>query len=79
VLCIDETGDVKKGQTTDYTSRQDIGKLGAVANGVVSVNAYGVLDGITFPLRFQVFKPQRRLKPADTYQSKPTIASGLVR
>lgn len=29
VLCIDETGDVKKGRTTDYVARQYIGKLGA--------------------------------------------------
>ncbi len=43
------------------------------------MNAYGVLDNVTFPLLFQVFKPDRRLKPDDTYQSKPTIASTLVR
>ncbi len=28
---------------------------------------------------FQVFKPDRRLKPDDTYQTKPSIASVLVR
>jgi len=27
VLCIDETGDLKKGKTTDYVSRQYIGNL----------------------------------------------------
>ncbi len=79
VLCIDETGDQKYGNVTDYVSRQYIGNLGAVETGLVSVNAYGVLDSVTFPLLFQVFKPERRLKPDDTYQSKPNIASELVR
>ncbi len=79
VLCIDETGDQKYGTVTDYVSRQYIGNLGAVETGLVSVNAYGILDTITFPLLFQVFKPDRRLKPDDTYQTKPTIASHLVR
>lgn len=79
VLCIDETGDLKKGKTTDYVARQYIGSLGAVDRGVVSVSAYGVLDTITFPLRFQVFKPESRLKPEDAYQSKPTIAIDLVK
>jgi SRSO17 transposase len=79
VLCIDETGDQKYGIVTDYVSRQYIGNLGTVETGLVSVNAYGVLDSVTFPLLFQVFKPDRRLKPDDTYQTKPSIASHLVR
>jgi SRSO17 transposase len=79
VLCIDETGDQKYGSKMDYVSRQYIGNLGTIETGLVSVNAYGVLDDVTFPLLFQVFKPDRRLKPNDTYQSKPSIASDLVR
>lgn len=79
VLCIDETGDQKYGTVTDYVSRQYIGNLGAIETGLVSVNAYGVLDNVTFPLLFQVFNPERRLKPDDTYQSKPSIACDLVR
>lgn len=79
VLCIDETGDQKYGTSTDYVSRQYIGNLHAIETGLVSVNAYGVLDSVTFPLLFQVFKPDRRLKPGDTYQTKPTIASQFVR
>lgn len=77
-LCIDETGDQKYGTVTDYVSRQYIGNLGAIETGLVSVNAYGVLDSVTFPVLFQVFKPDRRLKPTDTYQSKPSIARQLV-
>jgi SRSO17 transposase len=49
-LCIDETGDRKKGKTTDYVAAQYIGTIGKLANGMVSVNASGVLDHITFPL-----------------------------
>jgi SRSO17 transposase len=48
ILCIDETGDKKKGTTTDYVAHQCIGNLGKIENGIVSVNAYGVLDEITF-------------------------------
>jgi SRSO17 transposase len=50
VLCIDETGDRKKGHSTDYVAHQYIGNLGKLGNGIVSVNAYGILDQITFPL-----------------------------
>lgn len=78
VLCIDATGDQKYGTATDYVSRQFIGNLGAIETGLVSVHAYGVLDAVTFPLLFQVFKPDRRLKSDDTFQSKPTIAGELV-
>ena len=45
-LVIDETGDKKKGKHTDYVARQYIGNLGKVENGIVSVNAYGVLGDL---------------------------------
>jgi SRSO17 transposase len=48
-LVIDETGDRKKGKTTDYVDRQYIGKLGKIDNGIVSVNAYGIAGQFTFP------------------------------
>jgi SRSO17 transposase len=51
ILCIDETGDRKKGHTTDYVAHQYMGNLGKLDNGIVSVNAYGILDQIAFPLR----------------------------
>jgi len=62
VLVLDDTGDRKKGKTTDYVDRQYIGNVGKVDNGMVSVNAYGVLGDLTFPLLFKVFKPRRRLQ-----------------
>ncbi len=75
LLCIDETGDRKKGHTTDYAASQYIGNLHGLANGVVSVNAYGVLDTVTFPLAFRVYKPKSRLKAGDIYKSKPRLNS----
>ncbi|MBM0743398.1 transposase [Phormidium sp. CLA17] len=56
-LCIDETGDVKKGETTDYVAKQYIGNLGKTANGIVSVNAYAVVENITYPLLLKIYKP----------------------
>jgi SRSO17 transposase len=77
-LCIDETGDVKKGEATDYVAKQYIGNLGKTANGMVSVNAYAVVDGITYPLLCKIYKPKARLKALDEYQSKPQIAIGMI-
>jgi SRSO17 transposase len=78
ILCIDETGDRKKGHTTDYVAPQYIGNLHTLANGVVSVNAYGLLGTTTFPLLFRVFKPETRLKPGDVYHTKPQLAIAII-
>ncbi len=77
-LVIDETGDRKKGKSTDYVDRQYIGNLGKIDNGIVSVNAYGILGTMTFPLMFKFFKPQRRLKPQDIYQTKIQLAKAII-
>lgn len=79
ILIIDETGDKKKGNTTDYVKRQYIGNLGKVENGVVAVTAYGVFCGMTFPLLFEVYKPREKLKPEDKYLTKPQIGAMLIR
>lgn len=78
VLVVDDTGDRKKGKSTDYVERQYIGNIGKVDNGIVSVNAYGVLGDLTFPLMFKVFKPKRRLKPDDVYQTKLQLAEQII-
>lgn len=78
ILCIDETGDRKKGHTTDYVASQYIGNLHTLANGVVSVNAYGLLGTTTFPLLFRIFKPESRLKPGDVYKTKPQLAIEMM-
>ena len=45
----------------------------------ISLTAWGLIDGITFPLIFEVFKPQQRLLAGDIYRSKPEIAAQMVR
>jgi len=40
---------VRAGSTTDYVDRQYIGNLGKIENGIVSVNAYGIVGQLTFP------------------------------
>lgn len=77
-LVIDETGDRKKGRTTDYVDRQYIGNLGKIENGIVSVNAYGIVGQLTFPLLFKVFKPKHRLTAEDVYQTKLQLAQSIV-
>ncbi len=78
-LIIDETGDKKKGSTTDYVKRQYIGNLGKIENGIVAVTAYGLFEGMTFPLIFEVYKPKQRLLELDVYQTKPEIAASLIK
>jgi SRSO17 transposase len=77
-LCLDETGDRKKGKTTDYVASQYIGNIGKLAKGIVSVNAYGVLDHITFPLIFKVYKPKTRLQSEDASKTKPELAVEIM-
>ncbi len=77
-LIIDETGDRKKGKRTDYVQRQYLGNLGKVDNGIVAVTAYGVIEHMTLPLMFRVYKPKSRLKTGDVYQRKPEIAVAMI-
>jgi SRSO17 transposase len=79
ILLIDETGDCKKGRSTDYVKRQYIGNVGKKENGIVAVTAYGLVDGMIVPLTFEVYKPRERLKDKDEYQSKPQIAARMIR
>lgn len=79
LVMVDETGDKKKGKTTDYVKRQYIGNIGKIENGIVSVNAYGLIEGITVPLISKVYKPKERLKEGDQYKSKPEIAAEIVK
>jgi SRSO17 transposase len=78
-LIIDETGDRKKGKKTDYVSRQYIGNLGKIENGIVAVTAYGLIEGMTVILAFEIYKPKQRLKQGDVYRSKPEIAAQMIK
>ncbi len=77
-VVIDETGDRKKGKKTDYVSRQYLGSIGKVDNGIVSVNAYGIYEHISFPLVFKVFKPRETLKEAEPYKTKIELATEII-
>jgi SRSO17 transposase len=79
ILLIDETGDCKKGDSTDYVKRQYIGNVGKRENGIVAVTAYGLFKGMILPLCFEVYKPRERLKPGEGYQTKPQIAATMIR
>jgi SRSO17 transposase len=77
-VIIDETGDRKKGKKTDYIARQYLGSIGKIEQGIVSVNAYGVWENITFPLMFKVFKPKGTLKEEDKFKTKIELASEII-
>jgi SRSO17 transposase len=77
-VVVDETGDRKKGKKTDYVARQYLGSVGKIDNGIVSVNAYGVYDNITFPLSVKVFKSKGTLKEGDKYKTKIELASEIM-
>jgi SRSO17 transposase len=77
-VVIDETGDRKKGKKTDYVARQYLGSVGKVDNGIVSVNAYGIYDNITFPLIVKVYKPKGTLKSEDKYKTKIQLAAEII-
>jgi SRSO17 transposase len=79
IVIVDETGDKKKGNTTDYVKRQYIGNLGKIENGIVAVTTYGVFKGMTFPLIAEVYKPQERLLEGDIYKSKPQIGEEIIK
>ena len=78
IVIIDETGDRKKGNKTDYVARQYLGSIGKIDRGMVSVNAYGVYENITFPLMFKVFKPKGTLKENDQYKTKIELAAEII-
>lgn len=46
--------------------------------GLWSVNAYAVVDNITYPLLFKIFNPRTRLQPGDVYKSKPQLAVEIL-
>jgi SRSO17 transposase len=59
-------------------SRQYLGSIGKIDRGIVSVNAYGLYQGMIFPLIVKVFKPRGTLKAGDSYQTKIELATEIV-
>ena len=69
---------VKK-EYTDQSKRQYIGNLGKIENGIIAVTAYVVIDGITFLLIFEVYKPKERPVRQIDYLSKADLGSIWVK
>ena len=78
IVIIDETGDRKKGNKTDYVSRQYLGSVGKVDSGIVSVNAYGIYQNISIPLVTRIFKPEETLKDDDIFKTKIELAIEII-
>jgi SRSO17 transposase len=78
VLCLDETGDAKKGQATDYVAKQYIGNLGQTAHGIVSVNAYAVVGKLTYPSSLRSSNPNHGSKQEDVYKTKTQLAIEIL-
>jgi SRSO17 transposase len=55
-----------------------LGSIGKIDKGIVSVNAYGIYENLTFPLLFKVFQPKGTLKQEDKYQTKIEIAAEII-
>jgi SRSO17 transposase len=53
--------------------------LGKIDNGIVAVTAWGLIDNMTFPLTFEIYKPKPRLHPGDVYRSQAEIAATMIR
>ena len=43
------------------------------------MTAYGLVEGMTFPLLFEVYKPRERLLEKDRYLTLPEIAATMIR
>jgi SRSO17 transposase len=56
-LIVDEIGAPKKGQSTDCVKCQYLSNLGKIDNGIFVVTVYGLIERITIPLLFSVYKP----------------------
>jgi SRSO17 transposase len=51
----------------------------AIVESIVYKSNGFAIDGLTFPLMFEISKPKERLKLKDSYRSQPQIASQIIR
>lgn len=81
-LVIDETGDRKDGAHTDHVSRQYLGSIGKIDNGIVAVSSLWADEEVYYPLHVQPYTPAPRLskgKVDPAFRTKPQIAAELVK
>src|SRR5258708_9590890 len=81
VLIIDETGDRKKGDDSAYVSRQYLGSIGKIDNGVVSVSSHWADERVHYPLNVLPYTAAERLdggKQNPPFPSKPQLEQRLI-
>jgi SRSO17 transposase len=78
VLVIDESGDKKRGNNTDYVVKQYLRKFEKIENGIVALTAYAIINEIYYPLIFKVFKPQEALQDQDIYKTKLELKIEII-
>jgi SRSO17 transposase len=81
VLIIDETGDRKKGKSSAYVSRQYLGSIGKIDNGVVSVSSHWADEYVHYPLNVLPYTAVERLdggKRNAQFATKPQLAQQLI-
>ncbi len=81
VLIIDETGDRKKGAHSAYTSRQYLGSVGKLDNGVVCVSSHWASPTVHYPLEVLPYTAAERLpqgKQDAGFATKPALAQRLI-
>jgi SRSO17 transposase len=80
-LTIDDTGDRKKGNATDHVSRQYLGSVGRIDNGIVAVTTLWADEQHYYPLHVTRYTPAARLangKQDEAFHTKPQIALALI-
>ena len=81
VLVIDDTGDRKDGHATDHVTRQYLGSVGKIDNGIVAVTSLWADEQHYYPLHVEPYTPAVRLvqnKRDAAFRTKPQIALELV-
>lgn len=54
-----------------------LGSIG-IERGIVTVNAYGIYEQLTFPLIFKIFKPKETLKAKEQFKTKIELALEII-
>ena len=81
VLIIDDSGDRKAGHATDCVSRQYIGSVGGIQNGIVAVTTTWADEAVYYPLHAEPYTPAPRLEGGrrdPAFRTKGQIAGELA-
>jgi len=81
VLIIDDSGDRKAGHATDCVSRQYIGSVGGIQNGIVAVTTTWADEAVYYPLHAEPYTPACRLERGrrdPAFRTKGQIAGELA-